>query len=645
MRALYKWIRIACGVLSLVSQGWAASKVTAIDFKGTTDPSEITIQSDGPVTFQKLENTQDNQVILELQGAQISKANSRNIDTSSFNSKVSLISPYQVVGQPDTVRVVVQLRGPGSADAIQEGNLIRIKVSNSASSVSSSDSPIAASLGAAPAPNSTENILPSVPAIPNTPTTDPVPVTPSVNNPQEPNTITLQNGQKTHLDEFLDGKKVQKFTGKPVTMQVRDAEVSDILRLIGEASGFNVVVGDDVRGKLSLSLVDVPWDQALDVILHTLHLGAERSNNILRVVTLQNLTTEKQDEYRAKKAAEDNAPRLTRVFPISYANLTDLQGVLTKFASSNSTSGGLAALPGTTPLVEVDRRTNSIIVRDTGDNIDKMKKLIELLDTQTPQVLIEAKVIEATESFSKSISGSLGIGSQGSTSFVSSFAGGNPIDPLVGSPGVFANGTAVGTASNPTGAPNGTFGVNPSLSFLPGQIRLNALLSWGESESQVKVVSSPRTVVLNKETANIVEGTPVLVPGTTTVAGVGSVPTTTVQQANLSLNVTPTVTNDGSVLMNLTVAKDVPQSLGNGNQGIANRNMTTLVLVESGSTLVIGGIYTMRSQHTGSGFPYLRKIPLIGALFGNESDDTDRTELFFFITPRILNQKEAGLNG
>lgn len=187
--------------------------------------------------------------------------------------------------------------------------------------------------------------------------------------------------------------------------------------------------------------------------------------------------------------------------------------------------------------------------------------------------------------------------------------------------------------------------MSPSLSFIPGVSRLNALLNLGESENQVKVISSPKTVVINKEKASIVQGTPVLVPGTTTVAGVGTVPTTTVQNANLSLNVKPTVTNDGGVLMDLTVTRDIPFQLSGGNTAVANRNINTIVLVDSGATLVIGGIYTMTVTHSSSGFPVLRKIPILGALFGSDSDETDRSELFIFLTPRILNTKEAGLSG
>lgn len=643
-------VGLSMSLFLMSSVSGAASKITAIDFKGTEDPSELSIQADGPLTFEKQENAEDKQVVLELKNATISKSNSRKIDTSSFNSNVALVSPYLVKGESPSVRVVIQLRQAGTAEVTQDGNTLKVTIPNVESAASTSAAGASPSLGAdATAPNASsksdeQSSIQSSSAAP-------VPSAPSSEGGSDVAPAT-GGAQKTKLDEFVESKEAKKFTGSPVSLQVRDADVADVLRLIGEASGFNIIVGDGVKGKVTLSLIDVPWDQALDVVLHTLHLGAERSHNILRVVTLSDLTNEKLEEYKAIQAAEASAPRVTKVFPISYASLTDLQTIITKFASSTPPQAA-GATPGanTTPtsapgIVQIDARTNSLIVRDLPDQIERMKKLIEILDTQTPQVMIEAKVIEATEGFTKSLNGSLGIATNSSGNVFGSFAGGNPIDQLVGTPGVFATGADISAQSSPSGGtPNGTLGFSPSLSFLPGSPRLNALLSWGESETQVKIVASPKTVVMNKEKANIIQGTPVLVPGTTTVAGVGTVPTTTVQQANVSLSVKPTVTNDGSVLLDLTVTKDVPFPLPGGNFGIGNRNITTLVLVDSGSTLVIGGIYSMQSSHNSSGFPILRKIPILGALFGNETESTDRTELFIFVTPRILNPREAGLAG
>jgi type IV pilus assembly protein PilQ len=574
----------------------AASNIISIDFNGIANPAEVSIIADAPLVFKKQENKAEKQIVLELDGSILNGLVSKSIDTSSFDTNVTMINSYQVQGQTELVRIVIQLRNPGTSDVIQSQNGLKVLIPDSKDGNAKADS-----------------------------------------------------NSKSALEDFMKSEDSHRFTGKPVTLQIRDGDVQDVLRLIGEASGFNVVVGDDVKGKITLSLVDVPWDQALDVVLHTLHLGADRSNNILRVGTLTNLTQEKTAEQNALNAAKAAQPRITRVFPVSFAKLSDLQTILSKFASVGSTtaSGGSAggapvAGSGETSIVQLDERTNSLIVRDTMENLDRMKKLIEILDTQTPQVMIEAKVIEATEGFSKSLTGSLGFGGSGDTSIFASFAGANPLDPLIGTPGVFAAGSAISSQSNASGALNGTFGLSPTVSFLPGVSRLNAVLSWGESENQLKVISSPKTVVLNKESAKIVEGTPVLVPGTTTQNGI-TVPATTVQNADVSLTVKPVVTNEGSVLMELNVSKDVVVNLAGGG-GVGSRNIKTTVLVDSGSTLVIGGIYTMETNHTASGFPILRDLPIIGALFGSDNDSTTRSELFIFITPRILNSRESGLN-
>jgi type II secretory pathway component HofQ len=173
---------------------------------------------------------------------------------------------------------------------------------------------------------------------------------------------------------------------------------------------------------------------------------------------------------------------------------------------------------------------------------------------------------------------------------------------------------------------------------------LNAVLAMGETEDAVKVISSPKLVVLNKESATVTESTPVGLPVQSVSNGVV---TNTIQitQANITLKVTPTVTNDSGVQLDLSMDRGVPFNLSGGGQAVADRNMSTKVLVESGSTLVIGGVYTLQTDHSTSGFPFLRNIPILGFLFGNESTTTQRSELFFFVTPRILNPKEAGLAG
>lgn len=613
------------------STAFGSATITGIDFKGSSDPSEITIKSDTELTFERIENSEGKQLILEMKDAKIGKAEAQKIDTSSFDSKVSQISPYQVQGQDNTVRVVVQLREMVSTDVSQDKNTITIKVPNK-----SAGNP---SLDAVPEKAVSQKAETARPSE-------------TVQAPESAAPSDQASGSRTDLEAYMSTKDTKKFIGKHVTLQIRDGDVGDVLKLISESSGFNIVLGESVKGKLNLSLVDVPWDQALDIVMRSLRLGAERNNNILRVDTLQNLAMEKADELAAQKAAAAVAPRVTRLFPINYADPKDLQKTVEKFvmgettpsvtvsgAGSSSSTSGISSSSLANAIVQIDDRTNSIIVRDTTENLEKMQKLIELLDIPSPQVLIEAKIIEASDKFSRALNGSLGIGDAAVSGF-GSFAGGNPFDALVGSPGVFTSGSTIATST----AGLGTLGYSPNLSFLPSLGRVNAVLSWGESESQLKVVAAPKTVVMNKLSASIVQGTPVLIPGQTVSQTGSPVPLTTVQQANISLKVKPTVTNDGSILMELTVTKDVPESLPGGNQGVGSRNLTTTVMVETGTTLVIGGIYNLQTTHVAEGFPFLRKLPLIGALFGNESDSTNRSELFIFVTPKILNPKEQDRN-
>jgi type IV pilus assembly protein PilQ len=662
---LNKKLYLTAGVLlGLPALAWAA-KVTSIDFQAGANSSEIDIRADGPISFDKQENADDKQIVLDLKGASLSKNASRNLDTSSFDSKVLLVSPYSVDGQPDNSRVVIQLKDMQNVDVSQNGNTLKISVPNSgtytptqaAMNDSPSESAGAGSASPQMAPTSGTSAANSedvAPDITRQSKNSDIQVGSMTTTPGGKAERQSAVGMKDKLDQFVDARETKRFVGHPITLKVRDAELTDVFRLIAEASGFNIVLSDNIKGKITLSLENVPWDQALDVILHTNKLGAERNNNLLRVVPLTDLTAEKTEELAAKLATDASAPRVTRIFPISYAKLDDLTNILLKFsgsasqATSAAANGGTASGQGASTLVQADSRTNSIVIRDIPENIARDQKLISLLDTQTPQVLIESKIVEATEGFQNSLNGSLGFGKQtGQGQYFSSFNGSNPVDPLfsLGGNSVYPQGgvQASGVANGTT--PGGNIGISPQFAFLPGNLRLNALLQLTESDSNVRVISSPRTVVLDKEQANIVQSTPVLVPATTSTQN-GPVSTVTIAQANLSLNVTPTVTNEGSVIMQLNVSNDVPFNLPNSTQqAVANRNITTRVLVESGSTLVMGGIYTVSTSQSSSGFPFLRSIPIIGALFGQENDSNTRSELFFFITPRILNLKETGLSG
>ncbi len=412
------------------------------------------------------------------------------------------------------------------------------------------------------------------------------------------------------LTTIMSAETDQKFTGSPITLKLKDADVHEVLRLISDASGFNIVIHPQVSGKLTLSLEQVPWDQALDVVLTTLRLAAERKDSVLRVMPRDQLINEKQAEIDAKRVVAQAAPRITRIFPVSYAELGTLQSLLTNFANSQNTAGGTPA------TILTNANTQSLIVRDTAEGVDRIKKMIQLLDVQTPQVIIEAKVIDALESFSKTIGGRLSMSLTSDNRNRMDFNGGVPAG---------------------TGAPTSSTGNSNSFRFGIGNTAtLDALLAFSETQNTAKVVSSPRVMVLSGRRAQITQGSNI-VNSVSTVTPTGTQITQNFIPYNTSLGVTPRVTNDGSVFLNLNLTRDTVETIS-GTSVTAPRSINTEVIVESGNTLVLGGVHSVDETSTEGGFPILRKMPIIGWLFGEAGGNTKKTELVFFVTPRIVNQ-------
>jgi len=413
----------------------------------------------------------------------------------------------------------------------------------------------------------------------------------------------------------------KKFTGSPITLKMKDADINEVLRLISDASGFNIVLNPAVKGTVTVSLENVPWDQALEVVMTTLNLAADRNDSVLRVMPRDMLIKQKQDEIDNQKLADQSAPRITRVFPLSYSEPSKLQALLKDYLSSQADkSQGIAA------KVMIDDNTQSLIVQDTQAGLERVKKIIKLLDVQTPQVIIEAKVVDATESFSSSIDGKFQID-------VGRFSG--AIN------GGLAGAGAGGGSSGGTGTANNS-GLNAFKFGIGSSLTLNALLNFSEGESKAKVISTPKVIVLSGKPARIVQGSNLAVKQVTQANGV-TVETTTFVPYSTSLNITPRATNDGSVLMKLELSRDTVVTDQNGQASVAPRNINTELIVDSGNTLVIGGVQSSTEVGGSSGFPFLRKIPLIGWLFGKENSSSDRTELMFFVTPRILNVKRTAI--
>ncbi|MBC7396140.1 MAG: type IV pilus secretin PilQ [Bdellovibrionales bacterium] len=559
------------------------SQISAIDFKNQDTETLVEISGDGLIGYTKEEKQSPPQLVLTFDNATLAEQAKQKFDMSTLGKGLVQVSSYSVSG--GKARVVIDFAKAPNYTVEDSDQKITLHVLNSGGGARSKGGSRAESAS------------------------------------------NLKIADSDAITTIMSSEKTQKFTGSPITLKLKDADVHEVLRMISETSGFNIVIHPAVVGKITVSLEQVPWDQALDVVLTTLKLSAERNESVLRVMPREVLTLEKQQDLDNKKLVAAASPRVTRIFPVSYADLGQLSALLLTFANSQNNAPGSSGIPAT---ILVDQNTQSLVVRDTAENVERMRKMIQLLDVQTPQVLVEAKVVEASEDFSKSIDGQVGLFGAGSNSLY----------------GVGINSpTALGLAGGAGGGGGGGATRSNGFAFTLGNtIGINASLTYAEKLSKAKVVSSPKTVVLSGK-SSVVNQTTAYGYTVTNPGAAGIAPTTSVvsAQANTKLDVTPRVTNDGSVFMKLNLSRDV-LNLTNSSAPVAEpRTMSTEVIVESGNTLVIGGVLNMDENSTETGFPILRKIPILGWLFGSESNTRSKRELMFFITPRILNQKKTAL--
>jgi type IV pilus assembly protein PilQ len=428
----------------------------------------------------------------------------------------------------------------------------------------------------------------------------------------------------------------QQYTGRRISLEFKDIDMQNLLRLFADISHKNIVVSDDVKGKVTIALRNVPWDQAFALILKTHGLGMEESGNIIRVAPEAELEKERKEALDAQKARALLEPLRVRLIPVNYALAGDVSDKLKDILSDRG-------------VVTVDARTNVLIVKDIPENLAKAEGMVRNLDTQTPQVLVESRIVEAAVNYTKEIGIQWG-GYGGfapvfgnttglvfpSTALVSGAAGGQP---------------NAGTAANPNFAVNLPAAVGPGsgggLGFIfgsaGGAFQLNLRLTAAESNGTVKTVSAPKVATLDNQEASISQG--VSIPfAQVSAAGVQ----TAFIEARLELKVTPHVTSDGSVLMKITATNNQP-NLGitgaNGQPSISRREAKTQMLVRDGDTAVIGGIYTRATGVTVNQVPFFGDIPVLGWLFKHRADSDQRTELLVFITPRVLNRQQVAAAG
>jgi len=439
--------------------------------------------------------------------------------------------------------------------------------------------------------------------------------------------VNLAAEQKVQMEQkpAVNGAK---YTGEPISVNLKDVDLKDFFRLIHEISGLNVVLDPMIHGNLTIVLDDVPWDQALDIVLKNNDLSRQLDGNVLRIATVDTLRKEAENrraQIDAEALAVDKVS-ITRF--LSYAHAKDVLLPVKKFLSQRGD-------------VVADERTNSLIVSDIPAVLPQIDRIIQQMDRKTQEVEIEARVVAATRSFARDIGVQLGLGWGNGTTGVGGVNNvgtspikvgpqvGNPLYPVIGTP---STGTQIPLFSN-LGATGPTSGLE--LVNATNNMRIDLLLTMAESRGLLKILSRPRIVTQNNIQAVVKQG--VKVPIVTS-AQLGGPPTVSYVDAFLRLTVTPQITSEGTIFLNVDVENTIPDfgNEVNGNPTLITQQATTQVLVTDGGTVVIGGVIQTQNSMSVSQVPLLGDIPYLGNLFKHRAIKTSDQELIFFITPRII---------
>jgi type IV pilus assembly protein PilQ len=433
----------------------------------------------------------------------------------------------------------------------------------------------------------------------------------------------------------------RRYSGRRIDLDFKGADIHNILRLLSDVGRVNIVTSDDVKGEITIKMRNVPWDQALDVILRSKLLGQVREGNLIRVAPLVALEKELEQEIARQKQLADVAPTETRIIAVSYAEAK----TLVDRAHDLLTARG---------RISVDERTNQLIVSDLTANLNMVEDLVRNLDSQTSQVVIEARIVEANSNFAREIGiqwggsafGDQAHGTSTGLAFPGNVAvgGGATTDATAPTAGLVNLGTqspnyAVNLPAKVATDSGGALGL--MLGSLGGAFNLNLRLSAMESSGQIRILSSPRISTMDNIEAAIEQGVSIPI----SIISAQGIQTVFVD-AKLNLTVKPHVTNDGTVIMNVHVTRNEPDFAHTGAKGdptILKKEAKTVMLVRDGDTAVIGGIYQRSSTLRFDKVPFFGDLPLLGFFFRHRVEADDRTEFLVFITPRISNRTGDGL--
>ncbi|MGH8503033.1 MAG: type IV pilus secretin PilQ [Gammaproteobacteria bacterium] len=434
------------------------------------------------------------------------------------------------------------------------------------------------------------------------------------------------------VKEEQDARKLDHFTGERLSLNFQDIEIRSVLQLIADFTGLNIVVSDGVTGNLTLRLKNVPWDQALDIILKTKGLDVRRTGNVLLVAPAEEIAAREKLELEAQQQVSELAPLRSEFVQVNYARAADIAALLKAPENSLLSERG---------NVSVDTRTNTLLVQDTAAKLGEIRRLVERLDIPVRQVLIESRIVIASDNFSKELGVRFGASNLDDD--------GDSRDAISGS----LNGTTqlinddelqLNDRLNvnlPVADPAGSIGI--ALAKLPFGTLLELELSAAQAESRAEIISTPKVITSNQNPARIEQGVEIPYQEASS-SGATSV---SFKKAVLSLDVTPQITPDDRIIMDLAVSNDsvgqfVPSGVGGGLiPSIDTRAVDTQVLVNNGQTVVLGGIYEQSTARSTTRVPFFSDLPLLGRLFRTDRNSSDKAELLIFVTPKIISENLA----
>jgi type IV pilus assembly protein PilQ len=456
---------------------------------------------------------------------------------------------------------------------------------------------------------------------------------------QSDNQYTIEIKPSTKRSAAEDKKE---YTGERLTLNFQDIDVRSVLQLLADTSGQNIVVSDSVSGNLTLRLQNVPWDQALDIVLRTKGLDKRRQDNVIIIGPTEELASREKAELAAHKEVQELSPTHTEFMQVNYAKVADLAKLIKAANAKDSMLSPRGSL-------SIDERTNTLLVQDTSDKLADIRRLVQTLDVPVRQVLIEARIVIVSDTFERDLGVRFGVTTAQSvgSGLLAVTGNGTGADTITGSAITnIANGLPKFPVTLPTldnryqvNLPASTVNGSIGISLLNGGTLVDLELSAAQNEGKSETISSPRVITANQKQATIMQG--VEIPYQESASSGAT--TTQFKNAVLSLKVTPLITPDNRVILDLDVSDDsigqqVTSATGGSVPAIDTREVITQVLVNDGQTVVLGGILETTKTSQANKIPFLGDIPFLGYLFRSTQDVNNKTELLIFITPKILRE-------